>query len=364
MKITFVVNNISFGGAEKMATFVANSLSEKGHIISILSLNGNVQTLQKLNPRLKVYYCHDKRNSLIMQYYAWVRFVVKTSLSDKPDVFVSFLGVPNLVSVLSSKILNRPSILSERGDPTRSYDLKKISTKLIVRILNTSTGAVFQTPEASNFYSRDLKSRSCVIPNPIFIDGIIQPRNYCDMPHTIVYLGRLDNYQKRLDILLEAFKLFHQSHNDYKLIIYGRGPAQQFIETFIHDNNLKESIFLKGVSTSSQKDMSKEGIFVLTSDFEGISNSLLEAMAIGMPVITTDHTPGGGRLLVENRKNGLLVPCGDANAICSALSEFADNIKLCKDCGIEAQKVLIRFEPSKIISRWEEYIVKVAKSSK
>ena len=142
-----------------------------------------------------------------------------------------------------------------------------------------------------------MQKRSKILPNPIFVSGIISEINYEKLPKTVVYLGRLDNYQQRLDILLYGFAEFYATHNDYKLIIYGKGPAIDDIIRFVAENRLNDAVVLKGVSNSSMEDISKEGIYVITSDFEGISNSLLEAMAIGMPVVTTDHSPGGGRLL-------------------------------------------------------------------
>lgn len=137
-----------------------------------------------------------------------------------------------------------------------------------------------------------------------------------------------------------------------------------FAKNYVRNNSLSRCVEFKGVSESPMNDMAKEGIYVITSDFEGISNSLLEAMAIGMPVVTTDHSPGGGRLLVQNHINGLIVPRGNAHLVANALSEFADNPTLCKSCGIEATKVVQRFEAGKIIDMWESYIEKMLYKNK
>ncbi len=357
MNIIFIINNLGFGGAEKMATFVANSLAKRGHIVTLFVLNDTSSSYQQLDEKIRLYcYNKEQKTNTFLQYYEWARFFAPLAKKIVPDVLISFLGIPNLVCVLLAKILHIPSIISERGDPCTAFNDGRFVTKLLLWLYNHSSGAVFQTLEASLFYDKKLQKRSVIIPNPIVLSGNIPEINYKSLPKTIVYLGRLDNYQKRLDILLMAFNEFYRSHSDYKLVIFGRGPAQSDIEAYINEHNLTGSVELKGVSRASMNDLSQHGIFVITSDFEGISNSLLEAMAIGMPVVTTDHSPGGGRLLVQDHINGLLVPVRDPHAIANALSEFANDAELREKCGREATKVLLRFEPMKIIDMWESYI--------
>lgn len=360
MNIGFIINNLSFGGAEKMATFVANSLAQRGHKISIFLLSNKGNIHQEINKNISVYYYNKTRNkNIYIQYYNWLKYIKPLVKKENTQVLVSFLGIPNLVCTILGKLLNIPSIISERGDPYTAFSDGRLVTKILLWIYNHSNGAVFQTEEASKFYNIALQKRSKVIPNPIFINGRIPTINYDDLPKTIVYIGRLDNYQKRIDILLAGFYEFYKNHNEYRLVIYGRGPSLSYIEEYIRNNSLSKCVDLKGVSTSPMEDMAKEGIFVITSDFEGISNSLLEAMAIGMPVVTTDHSPGGGRLLVQDHKNGIIVPRGNPHYIANALSEFADNPTLCRRCGLEATKVIQRFESKKIITIWESYIAEV-----
>ena len=116
-----------------------------------------------------------------------------------------------------------------------------------------------------------------------------------------------------------------------------------------------------GVTRTPMQDISDAGMFLITSDYEGISNSLLEAMAVGLPCVSTDHTPGGARLLITDHENGLLAPMGDVDALAGAMCEFADNPELAQKCGNNARDVVNRFEPSRIIDQWEEYIEKLCR---
>lgn len=360
MNIAFLVNSVGFGGASKMATFVANSLGNRGHKVCLISLMvGDLEIHQKINSNIHIHQITQKSQYTIIQYAIWLKHIIRILRKEKSEVVISFVSTPNFINAILNKITNIPSIISERGNPFEAYKDNKLINKLIVYSINHSTGAVFQTKEAAQFYSKALQKRSCIIPNPIFINENIPEFDYNNMPHTIVFLGRFDNYQKRLDVLLESFKKFHNSHPDYKLILYGTGPDQYIIENFCKDSKLDFCIEIKGLSTSSMHDIAKEGIFVITSDFEGISNSLLEALAIGMPVVSIDHAPGGGRLLIQDHVNGILTPTGNPDAVAIAMSEFADNPELCKQCGNEAKKVLIRFAPERIIDTWENYIMNI-----
>ena len=119
-----------------------------------------------------------------------------------------------------------------------------------------------------------------------------------------------------------------------------------------------------GITTNPMQDIAKDGMFIITSDFEGISNSLLEAMAVGLPCVSTDHTPGGARLLITNEENGLLAPVRDVEKLAECMCRFAEDSELAKKCGENAKDVLNRFAPTKIIDMWENYVIKLAEKKK
>ena len=176
-------------------------------------------------------------------------------------------------------------------------------------------------------------------------------------------MARLDNIQKRYDVMLDAFRLFVQKHPDYVLKLYGRGNDEELIKTWVQERDLSHCVKFMGLTTQPMVDTCRDGMFLITSDFEGISNALLEAMACGLPCVSTDHTPGGARLLIQDHENGLLCPIGDAQSLANAMCEFAENPELAQKCGENARNVVTRFAPEKIIDLWENYILKVCKKS-
>ena len=254
--------------------------------------------------------------------------------------------------------LHISSIMSERGDPYKTND-KSLKSLIANYIIAKSDGGVFQTEGAMKFYKRNLVARSKVIANPIFISEDIYEEKINYGEKSIVSVGRLDNKQKRYDIMLEAFDEFRKNHPEYMLKIYGDGSDKHYIIETIKSMGLEECVKLEGITKTPMKEISNQGIFIITSDYEGISNALLEAMAVGMPCVSTDHSPGGARLLIKDRHNGLLAPIQDVHALAKCLSRFADDVDFAKSCGENAKKVKFDYSPSVIVREWNDYIKKV-----
>ena len=359
--ILFISNSISFGGAAKILCFVANSLAERDYNISIVNLNntnakGNFK--QKLSDKISLYelYSNGRRGFRRLEQ---INQVAKIAKHTKSNVVVGFTAMPNFIAKMVGLKLHIPSIMSERADPFISWS-KSWGDKILLCFINNSTGGVFQTEGAMEFYSKRLQKRGTVIPNPIFIKGEIPDIEYKDREKTVVSVGRLDMYQKRYDVMLNAFKIFSEKHPDYTLKLYGDGSDVETIKGIICDLCLTEKVEFMGVTTNPIQDTAKEGMFLITSDFEGISNALLEAMASGLPCVSTDHSPGGARLLITHGENDLLAPIGDAEGLAKCMCEFAENPELAKKCGENAKDVVNRFNPEKIIDMWEKYIEQIS----
>ena len=358
MKVLFITNSLGFAGAEKMLTFVASSLSKRGFDVSIANLNraSNYVNVHKqtVSDAVHIFELHSnvlsKKNNL--------RFLFDVTKRVKPDVIVGFTNYPNMYAKIIGMIFRIPSIMSERGDPrrTQGYTFKAKISKFLI---NSSRGGVFQTEGAKDFYGKGLQKRGVVIPNPIFVNGEVPYISYNKREKSVVSVGRLDNTQKRYDVMLEAFKIFSNTHPEYVLKIYGVGDEEELIRSWVKQLGLTEKVQFMGLTKQPMKDICSAGMFLITSDFEGISNSLLEAMAVGLPCVSTDHTPGGARLLITDHENGLLAPIGNAEKLAQAMAEFAENQDLAKKCGENARNVTERFAPEKIIDMWENYIYKV-----
>lgn len=362
MRIVFLTHSIGFGGAEKVMSFVANSLAENGHDIIVINFNSIgeyiTQVSQEFNESIKLY-SFSGNSSGIRRRYEILRFTYDIVKANRPDVLVGFTTFPNFIGKIVGSIFHIPSIMSERGDPNFTINKKNLHSLLELLVVNQSDGAVFQIKGASEFYAKRLQKRGAIIPNPIFTQVEMENEKIVERQKTVVSVGRLDNYQKRYDVMIEAFYLFSKKHPDYILKLYGDGQDKKQIMQWAQDAGIDSKLKFMGLSKTPMKDIYSDGIFLITSDYEGISNSLLEAMAVGLPCVSTDSTPGGARMLIEDGKNGLLCPVRDPIKIADALCTFADNPKLAEQCGRHARNVLSTFAPSKIAALWENYINQV-----
>jgi len=360
-RVAFITNSLGYGGAEKILAFVANCLSERGHNCAIINLNVSPSDInvhmQPINRDVQVYTVGNVPEKYNKNTFR-IKEIKRTSQEFGADVLIGFTVFPNIYAKIVGTMLRIPSIMSERGDPERTKGNNLLKEEVSKFIINRSSGGVFQTPEAMEFYGRGLRKRSVVIPNPIFTNGKMPETK--ERAKTVVSVGRLDNVQKRYDVMLKAFTLFSQKFPEYILRLYGSGPDEGKIKSWVKEYGITEKVKFMGVSRNPMQDTYEDGIFIITSDYEGISNALLEAMAVGLPCVSTDHTPGGARLLIQDHENGLLAPTGDAEKLAAALCEFADNPRLAEKCGNHARRVIDRFDADRIVDMWENYIIHIA----
>lgn len=228
-----------------------------------------------------------------------------------------------------------------------SHTSKVWRTNILLKyIYSHSDATVFQLDAVKKFYGN--KKCYYVIANPIKI------RDYSitlDRKNIILSAGRLTE-QKRFDLLIEAFALFQQYHNDYVLQIYGKGEERDKLFRLIEELGIVGKVEIKEPIPNVIENNANVSVFVLTSDFEGIPNVVLEAMNNCIPCVVTDCLPGGGQLLTNNGKCGMLVDRGN-------IQQIANAIKLCVEDGDYANTMvklahdyIERFDEPIIFGEW------------
>jgi len=273
----------------------------------------------------------------------------------RPDVLVT-MGVPGaLFDVPACAGLDIKHIISERNDPAHFGG--STITRIVSRLLmQKADGFVFQTKDAQSFYGGEIATRSVVVPNPLFIGDNYPDTQYAgEREKTIVTTGRL-NKQKNHPLLIRAFKRIAEEFPEYKLIIYGEGPERQNDETLISELGLQERVLLPGTINDVPAKIYKSSLYVLSSDFEGMPNALMEAMALGLPCISTDCPCGGPRDLTTDGKDCLLVPVGDEDALADAMRKVLSNERFAKELGKNAMKIRERLSLDKVCRQWYEYL--------
>lgn len=356
MKILFTLGTLKKGGAERVITNLSNYLVKNNNeVIITTTIKG--KTFYELNKKIKLYGLDDEKISLnfIMKNKKRLTELKKILKDEKPDIIVSFLPEPSY-RVLFLKIFNRQLkvIVSVRNDPKVEYK-SKINRLVMKMLYPLADGFVFQTQEAKEYFSKRIQRKSVIIPNPINEEFICEPYTG-EREKTIVTVGRLEE-QKNHKMLIDAFSKLPKEFNEYKLIIYGEGSLRHKLEQQINNLGLENRVILAGQVDDIKKEIYKAGVFVLSSNYEGMPNSLMEAMALGIPCISTDCPCGGPRFLIKNGYNGYLVPVNDTCSLLKTMQNVLNNNQT--EASQKVHKIAVDLHPNKINKEWEKYIVKI-----
>ncbi len=353
-KICFVFNSLSIGGSQKIEAFVANACHKNHYDISIICMTKSDIGVE-LNPDINITYIPYFRNKNPIDKVLFLIKLRNVIKKINPDLLCVFLADITRVVVLATQFLKIPILASERGAPGRHG--KKLQK--YTRAFSQCHTVVFQTEQAKNYYKLS-NTNTIVIPNPCFLRWTHneEPKH---IDKIILSAGRICK-QKRFDILIDAFNIVQAYHNEYKLLIYGDGPLLKELETKIEDYRLKDKVLFCGYSKDVFFDAGIPEIFVLSSDYEGIPNVLMEAMALGTMCISTDCEPGGARLLIEDGINGLIVPTGDAKKLAERILYAIDNPDRREEMAQIAKKIVKQFAPSIIEKMWLKIISDILSS--
>ena len=349
MKIFMLIKWLHYSGAPKMFLWVAKSLASRGYDVTIFTYMEGSKIELPSNITHIHYNLEDKG---IIGKIKYIRKVIKDI---KADISISFLLDANVYNTFACFGLKTKSIICERNDPFKPGYYKLWLWKPFFRLAD---GGVFQLKKVREYYS-NIKHNSVVIPNPVSVPNISLNNSLFDRKKKITSVGRLDIFQKRQDLLIKAFSIFSKSHPDYTLNLYGDGPDETKLRKIAEEEGVSNRVIFEGVTDLPLKSISDSQFFVLSSDFEGIPNSLIEAMSIGLPCIATDCRPGGADFLIENNANGILTPQGDIISLAEAMNYLVSHPNEADKMGQEAKKISSNLSEKKIGDKWMQYIESV-----
>lgn len=360
MKLLFFNTNIGYGGASKMIVWVANQCAKKGYDVTFLTYRDK-KVCQTLIPQVKLVQesleCENSRGNAIYT-IKWLHKFIKTC---RFDIGVAFLSPSILRMAIAAKGTKMKVVFSQRGDPYYSGTCKSIKSKIINRLntwaFNQADGYVFQTQMAQAFYDKAIQNRSVVISNPIRTMQRTEER-WGNIRKSFVAVGRLDLKQKRQDLMIEAFNLISSKYPDFNLEIYGDGEDEAKVKQIAASN---KKIHLMGKTSNVVNAIQNAWATVLSSDFEGIPNALLESMSLGVPSISTDCSPGGAAMLIRNKENGLLTPKNDAKALADAMEYMILHQQEAERMGEKGTEVNNLYSEEIICQKWIDFLLEHSK---
>jgi len=351
-KIIIVTSSITSGGAQRVIVQLANYFSKQNYECQIIAIYKNV-VFYDIDDGVKLTQIDLKTKKSVLDKvirYTELRRIVK---KEKPDVILTLPEEIGVYVILALLGLDIPVFVSERNNPW-VMPYKKTTRILRTLMYPFAKGIIFQTEMAKSFFSKKIQKKGVVIQNPVHVSRI--PYRYeGKREKKVVAAGRLQS-QKNFSNLINAFDEFSKENDEYKLVIYGEGNLRAKLEKKISDLKLNEKVYLPGRNNNLFEEINSAAMFVLSSDYEGMPNVLIEAMAMGMPVISTDCPSGGPAELIKNGENGILVPVGDTPALTSAMCKIAGSKELAEKLGKNAVQIRKKLDINIVAEKWKKYL--------
>ena len=324
-KLMIVTVSLGSGGLERMVANIANKYIEKGWKVCVLTLlnpEGNV--FVKLDKEVVHYDFKDISSAFASSFEKarktkkWIRFIRQHICDFRPDCILAMtIKIGSMVVIANKKHKSRV-VVREISDP-KSKARNQLVNKICFHFCKKADGFIFQTEWEKSCFPKKIQNIGMVIPNPV----VLKTNAIEEKRKVIVTMGRLLNYQKRHDVLIKSFALFNKNYPEYKLEIYGEGPDLEFDQKLAGKLNVTNNVVFKGACKNVHELIADASCFVITSDFEGLSNALLEAYLMGIPCITSDWP--GAKEVVTDGVDGLVVKRGDINGFANAMECIVRN---------------------------------------
>lgn len=354
-KIMFYLSSLGRGGAERVVVNLSAYFVSKEYSIVIVTEKRQQQEYEVPTgvKRINLADGAAENVSRIRRITATITDLRKAFLQEKPDLILSFMGKANLKAIVAGAFLKIPVVVSVRADPREEYRGKKNRTLAFV-LFRFAQGIIFQTEMAKSYFPKAIQRKSVILLNPINQNFVRE--SFCgDREPVIVTAGRLDA-NKNHKLLIDAFLRIAEEFPQVRVSIYGDGEDREILRSYIDRKQIADRVKLEGQTPNLPDKIYKAQVFVLCSDTEGMPNALLEAMASGVPVISTDCPCGGPAMFIQHRQNGMLVPVNDAEALAEAFREILLHPESASRMGKEATKIAQRLSPDAVYQSWQQYV--------
>ena len=343
-KILILIGTLNSGGSERVATFLANSLAKKGYDVNLAVLIDSSRCFYPLDERVKITDLTScKKNPL--------KIISKLRKIDKTENFDSIIAFFFKFGAIAKIAFPNKNIICREGGDPKNPNRNKTIQKICSLIVSKCNSIVFQTNWEKSCYSKSIQKKAIVIDNPV---GVLARRTD-EESNQIVTAGRLCEV-KNQEELIKAFKIVKSDYHNLELHIYGDGELKKQLLASIDELDLQDAVFIHDAINDLHEKIKNSKIFILPSKNEGMPNSLIEAMLIGIPCICRDFN--GSDEVIKNGVNGVIYSSnGDSiqNLATSILSLLQNKDRMLK-IGEEGKKQSKRYDPDLILNRWEKLL--------
>ncbi len=354
-KLAFYIGSLNKGGAERVFVNLAEYFQSRGYQIVMVTqyqkeneyvlAEGIRRVISDIPPE-------ETTGSRAVNFYRRMSRLHRIWKKERPDLVLSCVGKNNFMAVVTTMFTKTKPVVSVVGEAKEEYP-NRLMKALANLLFPFASGVILQTERSKSFFSQRVSRTSVILPNslnPLFI----RERFRGEREKRIVSVGRLDA-NKNHEMMICAFAGLAGRYPEYTLTIYGEGELREHLQKLIASLGLEEKVFLPGVVPDVAERIEKAALFLLVSYSEGVSNALIEALALGLPVIATDVPSGGTQELIRHGENGLIIPPGDEEALKAAMERLLSDGEYAERLGEQAHKIQERLAPERVNRQWQEY---------
>lgn len=365
MNITLIISSLEAGGAERVVSLMSNHWAQQGWEVTVLTFDDGSKT--------PFFPLHDGVKVVPLDLFSFsksffdsvtnnirrtlkIRRAVKLS---QADAVISFIDTANVRTLLATRWLGVPVIVSERSDPA-CHPIGSIWCRLRNLVYPRADAVILQSKEVLDKFSKAIQNNARIIPNPVLRPVYSNhPFITLDRP-AVMSVGRLAP-EKDYGRLLRAFASVADRFTQWNLILAGDGPERPKLEALVAELGLSDRIRILGMVDNVYDYLAQADLFVQSSRYEGFPNALCEALAVGVPSISTQCN--GVSTILENGQIGMIVPVGDTKKLADAMAEMMKSKTIRASYARKGQESMARFAVDRVMSMWEEVIKAAAKEN-
>ena len=354
-EVIIATGTLGGGGAERVFLNIGNEMSARGLKVRVLVTGSRPAESYPLDANVIVDVIRSKKKNKALKIIDKFNQFRKYLKEHENSTVISFFPDVSAYCVLASLGIENRNIVSERNDPN------KIPSKKYMKIIRNiafqfADICVFQTKDARDYFSNRVRKKSIIINNLVNTTMMPKVKDICDREKIILAVGRIVP-QKNFMMLIKAWEQIEKKYPEYTVHIYGdktywSGIFTDELQNYIDSHNLNQRVQLMGFSNEIYSVMNKATIYVSSSDYEGMSNTMLEAMAMGVPTIATDCPIGGAKAVIKNGVNGILTPVGDEKKLAKAIDLLLGSVEERKKLAFAGQKIRSDMSIQKICDEW------------
>ncbi len=375
VKVLITAPNLITGGAEKQLIYLIEGLLKIGFNIVLLILELEGEYLAKVPKEVKVLCPESPKPRKALKGFWKVKEIMKAISKEKPDILYSRLWPTKVATVFAGRLLGKHVVFSEdrtlsrfmdggnTGKGCSSFYIKRTASRLASYVVPVSQGIADELKQVFKLNPEKVK----LIYNGFDLEEMMEnAAEEVDHPWlgdkkepVIGALGRMVEL-KGFDYLLQAVKLVNDKSVPIRLLMIGKGDLLEELKMKAEGFGIKNRVDFLGFKENPFAYLARCDLFVLSSLYEGLPSTLIEAMALGLPVIST-RCPTGPEEIIEDERSGLLVPVADSKAIAEAIVRVLQDKDLNMRLRIEGKKRAEDFSLENMVTKFAEIFISLTR---